>query len=64
MTNTQVSNLHKAFVSNSLANMKLSKTELHKKGQLGGSLRRLLGPLLKNGLPLIGNALKPLVKAF
>ena len=44
--------------------MKLSKTELHKIGQLGGSLRRLLGPLLKNGLPLIGNALKPLVKTF
>ena len=30
--------------------------------QSGGFLDRLLGPLLKTGLPLIGNLLKPLVK--
>ena len=28
--------------------------------QSGGSLSRLLGPLLKTGLPLMGNVLKPL----
>ena len=31
--------------------------------QLGRFLSRLLGPLLKTGLPLIGNVLKPLAKS-
>ena len=35
---------------------------MHKIGQSGGFLGRLLGPLLKTGLPSIGNVLKPLVK--
>ena len=39
--------LRKAFANNSSANMKLSKTQLHKIGQLEGFLGRLLGPLLK-----------------
>ena len=30
LTNTQVSNLSKAFANNSTANIKLSKTQLHK----------------------------------
>ena len=30
LINTQVSKLHKAFASNSSANIKLSKTQLHK----------------------------------
>ena len=34
--------------------MKLSKTHLHKIGQSGRFLGRLLEPLLKSGLPLIG----------
>ena len=36
---------------------------MHKIGQSGGSLGRLLGPLPKTGLPLIGNVLKPLPKS-
>ena len=60
LTNTQVSRLCKAFTSNSSANIKLSKTQLHKIGQSGGF--RLLGPLLKTGLPLMGNVLKPFAK--
>ena len=32
--------------------------------QSGGFLGRLLGPLLKTGLPLIKNVLKPLAKSF
>ena len=36
---------------------------MHKIGQSGGYLGRLLGPLLKTGLPLVGNALKPLAKS-
>ena len=62
LTNTHVSELRKAFANNSSANIKLSKTQLHKIGQSGGFLGRLLGPLLKTGLPLIGNVLKPLAK--
>ena len=31
--------------------------------QSGGFLGRLLGPLLKSGLPLIKNVLKPLAKS-
>ena len=53
LTNTQVSNVCKAFVNNCVANIKLSKTQLHKIGQSGRFLGRLLGPLLKSGLPLI-----------
>ena len=63
LTNTQVSKLRKAFANGSLANIKLSKYQLHKLGHSGGFLGRLLGPLLKTGLPLIGNVLKPLAKS-
>ena len=60
LTNIQVSKLHKDFANNSAANIKLSKTQLHKIGQSGGFSGRLLGPLKKTGLSLIGNVLKPL----
>ena len=36
---------------------------MHKKEQSGGFLGRLLGPLLKNGLPLMKKVLKPLTKS-
>ena len=62
LTNTQVSKLRKAFANVSSANTKLSKTQLHKIGQSGGLLGRLLGPFLKAGLPLIGNVFKTLAK--
>ena len=55
--------LRKTFVNNSSANIKASKAQLDKIRQSGGLLGRLLGPLLKTGLPLIGNVLNPL-KAF
>ena len=58
LTNTQVSKLRKAFANNSSANIKLSKTQLHKIGPSGGLIGCLLGPLLKTGLPLIGNVAK------
>ena len=63
LTNTQVLRLRKAFANNSSANIKLSKTQLHKIGQSGGFLGRILGPLLKTRLPLTGNILKPLPKS-
>ena len=63
LTNTQVSRFRKAFAINSSANIKLSKTQLHELGQSTGFLGRHFGPLLKTGLPLIVNVLKPLVKS-
>ena len=63
LTNTQVLRLRKAFANGLSANTKLSKTQMHKIGQSEGFLGRLLGPLLKTELPLIGNVLKPLAKS-
>ena len=62
LTNTQVSKFPKAFANNSSANIKLSKSQLHKIGQSGELLGRLSGPLLKNGLSLTRNVLKTLAK--
>ena len=62
LASTQVSKLRKAFSNNYSANTKLSKTQLHRMGQLGGFLGRFLGPLLKTGWPLIGNVRRPLSK--
>ena len=56
----QISKLPKALANTHSANIKLSRTQLHKIRQSGGFLGRMLGPLLKTGLPLIGNVLKPL----
>ena len=42
---------------------KFLKTQFSKMVQLGGLLGRLLGPLLKTGLPLIENVLKSLAKS-
>ena len=55
--------LRKAFTNGLSGNIILSKTQLHKIGQSGGFLGRLLGPLLKTQLLLIGNVLKPLAKS-
>ena len=63
LTNRQVSNLCKAFANHSWTDIKLSKTQLSKMTQSGGFLGRLLGPLLKTGLPLIKNVIKPLAKS-
>ena len=64
LTNRQVASLHKGFANNSPADIKLSKTQLSKMIQSGGFLGRLLGPLLKTGLPLMKNVIKPLAKSF
>ena len=62
-TNRQVANLRKPFANHSSTDIKLSKTQLLKMIKSGGFLGRLLGPLLKAGLPLIKNMMKPLVKS-
>ena len=64
LTNRQVSNLRKALTNYLSTDIKLSKTQLSKMMQSGGFLGRLLGPLLKTGLPLIKNVIKPLSKSF
>ena len=64
LTNKQDSNLRKAIANNFSANINLSKTQLHKVGHSRGFVGRLLGPLIKTGLPLTGNILKPLVKSI
>ena len=51
-THTQVSKLPKAFANGSSSSIKLLKSQLHKIGQPGGFLGRLLGSLLKSAFPL------------
>ena len=63
LTNRQVANLRKAFANKLSTDIKLSKTQISKMIQSGGFLGRLLGPLLKTGLPLIKNVIKPLAKS-
>ena len=53
LTNRQVANSRKSFSNHSSADIKLSKTQLSKMIQSGEFRSRLLGPLLKTGLPLI-----------
>ena len=63
MTNRQVANLCKAFAKNTSTDIKLSKSQLSKMIQSGGFLGRLLGPLLRTGLPLMKSVIKPLAKS-
>ena len=63
LTDRHVSSIRKAFANNSSADIKLSKTQLSKMIQSGGFLSGLLSPLLKTGLPLIKNVIKPLAKS-
>ena len=63
LTNRQVANIRKAFAKNTSIDIKLSKTQLSKMIQSGGFLGRILGPLLKTGLPLMNSVIKPLAKS-
>ena len=63
LTNRQVANLPKAFANYLSTDIKLSKTQLSKMIQSGVFLGRLLGTLLKTGLPLTKNVIKPLAKS-
>ena len=62
LTDRQNTKFRKDFANNLSANIKLSKTQLSKIVESGGFLSRLLGLLLKTGLPLMKNVLKPLAK--
>ena len=59
LTNRQVANLCKAFTNYLSMGIKLSKSPIPKMIQSGQFLGRLLGPLLKTGLRLIKNVIKP-----
>ena len=62
LTNRQVANHRKAFANHLSTDIKLSKTHLSKMIKSGAFLGRLLDPLLKLGLPLIKNVIKPSAK--
>ena len=63
LTDRQVSSIRKAFSNNLSVDIKFSKTQLLKMIRSGGLLFRLLGPLLKTGLPLTKNVITPLAKS-
>ena len=63
LTDRQVSRIRKTFANNSVVDIKISKTQLSKIIQSGGFLGKLLGPLLKTGLPLTESAITPLAKS-
>ena len=62
LTNRQVANLRKAFGNYLSPDVKLLKIQSSKMVQSGELLGRLLGPLLKTGLQLMKNIIKPLAK--
>ena len=62
LTNRQVQNIRKAFANHLSTDIKLSKTQLSKMMQSGRFLGRILGPLLKSGLPLM-KSVEPLAKS-
>ena len=59
LTNTQILRLRKAFANCSSAYIKSLKTQLDKIGQPGRFFGRVLRPLLKTGMFLMKNVLKP-----
>ena len=63
LTDRQVSSIGKVFLNNSSVDIKFSKTQLSKMIQSEGCLGKLLGPLLKAGLPLVKNVITPLAKS-
>ena len=63
LTTRQKTKVRSALNNNMSADLKLSKAQINKIIQSGGFLSKLLGPLLKTGLLLIKNVIKPLVKS-
>ena len=61
-TTKQTIKLRNAIENNMSADIKLSKAQISRIIQSGGFLDKL-GPLLKTGLPLIKNGIKPLAKS-
>ena len=62
LTTRQKTKIRNAFTNNRSIDLKLSKAQVFLI-QSSGLLGKLLGPLLKSGLPLIKNVIKPLAKS-
>ena len=62
LTTRQTTKLRNGIENNMSADVKLSKAQISKIIQSRGFLGKILGPLLKTGLPLIKNVSKPLAK--
>ena len=62
LTNRQIANLRKAFAKHTSTDIRLSKTQLSKMIQSAEFLGRLLGLLLRTGLPLMKSLIKPLAQ--
>ena len=60
LTTTQTTKLRNAIENNMSTDIKLSKAQISKIIQSGGFLGKILGPLLKTGLPLLKSVIKPL----
>ena len=60
LSNRQVESLCNLFANHTSTFIKLLKIQMI---QLGGFLGRLLGPLLKTGLPLMKSVIQPLAKS-
>ena len=63
LTTRQKIKIRNAFNNNMSPDLKLSKAQINKIIQSGGFVSKLLAPLLKTGLPLIKNGIKPLAKS-
>ena len=63
LTTRQKTKIRNAFNNNASTNIKISKAQINRRIQSGGFLGKLLGPLLKTGLPLTKNVIKPLAKS-
>ena len=63
LNDRQVADIRKAFANNLSTDIKFSKAQLSKMIQSGGYLGKLLGSLLRTGLPLMKSVIKPLAKS-
>ena len=63
LTTRQTTKLRNAIENNMSTDIKLSKAQISKIIKSGGFLGKRLVPLIKTGLPLIKNVIKPLAKS-
>ena len=63
LTTRQTTKLRNAIQNNMSTEIILPKAQIYKIIQSGGFLGKRLDPLLKTGLPLIKNVIKPLAKS-
>ena len=64
LTIRQTTKVRNAIENNMSTDIKLSKAQISKIIQSAGFLGKLLGPLIKTGLPLIKIVIKPLTKSI